>query len=260
MARLILDPVQSGTTVVYLIDDTGSQRHLREELKRIFLKLLADHQATADVRVAALVHGDIARPLNSRYTTILWDTERFTLGRGSGGPHMFGSGFKDPKDITPTDVINGINGLTLSAAREYLYPGIALAEKMMIKECPKPTPTPTVTASPIATPTPTPTPTPRPWCQRKVIVILGDGNPGRAHSDYYLYSGSEMPDALMRAVRAADIALHTLCLGTACTNHIHITPGTRAHYDLPTCCARYKGADIMKKLAELSYKGGKHYR
>ena len=234
--------------MVYLIDDTGSQKLIREQLRRIFLKLLAVHGTTADVRVAALVHGDIARVGSQKYHTGLFPHERNTLGRGNRGPHLLAPGFKEPKDISPQDVTDGINNLKLLAHREYLYPGIALAEHIITVECPAGSA--------------------KNWCKRKVIVILGDGNPGRGATDYfYPHSYSDLPEKLLYDVRIAEIELHTLCLGAACTNQIvRIPDGQKFYYDPkpPNCiteeCTGYTGTDIMKELAKRSYNKGKFYQ
>ena len=229
--------------MVYLIDDTGSQRYHREELKRIFWKLLAVHQTTDNVRVAALAHGDITRTDDELDYLELFPHERDSLGRGY--PELFTWGFTEPKHITPQHITVGIDSLTLLGRREYLYPGIALAQKMIETECKNP-----------------------PWCERKVIVVVGDGNPGQAAPDYFSPRSYALPKRLLDSVAAAEIELHTLCLGAACTNQITVREGSWLHFDRPSCtnppglmlaCIGHSGDSLMAAIARRSYKGGKYY-
>lgn len=242
----LADPVQQGATVVYLIDDTGSQINLRIQLNLLFARLLNDHGTTPNVRVAALVHG------SSPENHTLRPEERKTLGRGPAGPHMFGSGFKAPRDISRVAISNAVNSLTLNRGNEYLYPAIDLGREMIESECPA-----TVNLSQ------------KPWCESKVIVVLGDGRPGKAADDYFADASErdgvddELPEKLLARVKAAGIKVNTICLGAACVHELIRVDGARYYYDLPTCqgiqdkCIGYSGADLMQKLAELT--GGKYH-
>ena len=255
--------------MVYLIDDTSSQRNLRAQLQSAFSSLLTSYSNPRyQVRVAALVHGEPGRAYagnsSARYIN--------SLGRYPRSPDLLG-GFKAPKDISPRTATAVINTLTLTAGKEFLYVGINMARKMIETECNPPTRTPAAT----------PTPTPRPQCHRKVIVVLGDGRPGYSERTYY-YNNSlygpgpheEFPEKLLDQVKNAEIELHTFCLGAACSHQIIRSWYSRFYYDKPTCptqfplfvttpdpashtCTGYTGADIMKKLAERSYNGGKYY-
>ena len=57
--------------------------------------------------------------------------------------------------------------------------------------------------------------TAKPWCQRKVIVVLGDGDPGLtpAGADYFAASSEHLPMNLLQSLNDADIEVHALTLG-----------------------------------------------
>ena len=250
--------------VVFIIDDTASQRNLHADLNHAFSQLIAKHRNSVNVRVAALVHGELAYVEPPVYRL-----ERFqasTLGRVLS-PDLLG-GFNAPGSLSPGKVSKAINALPLRAYKELLYPAISYAMGWMTH--------PTMCGYPLDL-------SKKPWCQRKVIVVLGDGRPGQADDRYFHARGDELPNKLMEAVRHRQIELHTLCLGVACTHQIIRHAGTRFYYDMPTCpplttpplptlpptpphptppaykCLGYQGIDIMKEIAKMSYNGGRYY-
>lgn len=123
LAAFIFHPVQARTTLVYLVDDTGSQKHLRQDLNRIFLKLLDTHETTPHIRLLVLKYGGSYRPTRTPLSTL----ERDTLGATGRGPYMFSRHFKATHEISDQTVTDAINALTLNRSSEYLYPAIALA-------------------------------------------------------------------------------------------------------------------------------------
>ena len=257
--------VQDNTTIVYLIDDTGSQRNLHAELIAAFSKLLAKYRTNSTIRLAALVQGGDnsprRRPLN--------EDERRNLGRSNlirannltpiptrtPNPDIFG-GFKAPRDLSIEMISDAINDLSLSRHNEFLYPGIALAREKINGLC---------SGSSAS------------WCDHKVIVVLGDGRPGKAHDDYFDPPDGdirdELPEKLLEDLRLDGIRLDTLCLGYACTYELIRVGGTRYYYDKPTCptpvrtppttpfptdnCIRHTGKALMLQLSVLT--NGRHY-
>ena len=255
--------MQAGTTVVYIIEDTGKLVYtcpgLKGKLKRMFLDLLARNPA--NVRLAALRHGAKTQ------TYVLKMQDRKYLGGRSGGPYMFSPNPKNPKDpfrapsqIANATVTDAIDALVFSDTDEYLYPAIDLAWEMIKTECPPPaagTPTP-----PPATGTPTPTP--KPWCKHKIIVILGRGEPGKAADDYFHKTQQltdVLPEELLERLKDLNIKLHTLCLGrVTCQHKQYFRPHGHAYgppnrYYTNTATPKhlrdtgYRGGDIMRELA-----------
>ena len=268
---------------MFLIDDTSSSvtrpRSLahRRQLKSAFLNMLRVHRTTTDVRVAALRHGAILPANREWFRFILTDQERKDLGGRRGGPYMFSpdpnapgrlltnpvAPFKAPSQLSPTLVAKAIEYLDIRGLAEYLYPGIDLARQMIEEECPPGPGTPTPTPPGAGTPTPTA----KPWCQRKVIVVLGDGDPGLAAADYYgtvARVQGKFPEQLLDRVKAAGIALHTLCAGNACTEKISRSDWWHGHSgacsnsrSAAIVCVAYRGGDLMRELAE--YTGGEFH-
>ena len=229
--------------MVYLIDDSSSQGSLRQELERIFLKLLAVHKTTPDVRVLALKHGgNIPRTI----IPLTWQ-EQDTLGTSGGiAPYLFDRNFKEPKDLPPKAITDAVGGLALNRRNEYLYPAVDKALRDIEGFCSYGDP----------------------WCDRKIVVVLGDGRPGRAHSRYFDPPDGiddEIPEKLLRSVKRAGVELHTICMGPACNHEIIRVDGLRYYYDKPTCpvppskdkCLDLDGSAVMGNLA--FYTNGTYY-
>ena len=248
--------------MVYLFDDTASLYGQTSQLKRSLLRLLATYKTTPDVRVAALRHGGVSRGVQ------IYSEIYNNLGGRRGGPYMFSpdpskrSGnllknpqepFKAPSQLSRTLIKNAIDDLSLGGDAEFLYPAINLAGRMIKQECPE-----NVNLAV------------KPWCKRKIIVVLGDGEPGLASGDYYPDVGKspgELPEVLLDRINRNDVKLHTLCIGDACLVNIARETDTlrRLHFFPVACpptrnsyvCLGFRGGDLMRELAE--YTGGKYH-
>ena len=266
--------------MVYLLARTGALDGYLADIESVFQQLRHDHRTTPNLRVAALKHGAY-----NTASTIIPGYVR-TLGAPSYrpynpfGPHLFGPGFKAPAGISAGDVTNAVKSLYSKSGpypniHPYLYPGIELAREMIETECNLGPAPPMGAPAPTSTSTPTPTLTPAPWCQRKVIVILHDGNPGSAHESSYrnpvatIHNVDEPPSAMMDRVVSAGIELRTLCASPGCNHKIVRYRRAWGYYNGPSCysttdifCLNLKGEEILEKLAERTRAkgiGGKHY-
>ena len=271
--------MQTGTTVVFLIDDTSSLDGRKPQLKQAFNTMLNGIKTDHNVRVAALRHGH-----DHVFRTSLSASERVNLGGRRGGPYMFSPvptpqltpqltpqrrpirlltnptpPFKTPGQLLAgTTVTDAIDDLDLTGRTEYLYPGIALAREMIEKECLPPTPSSTPGVG-------TPTPTPKPWCSHKVIVVLGDGDPGLSDNDYHASSPrvhDVLPEKELDKIAGLGIELHTVCIGN-CTWEIIRFSASRLYNSLPRIIHRgfwytgYRGGDVMREIAK--YTGGEFH-
>ena len=177
-----MSPVQEGSVVVYVIDNTGS---LKDHKKALFDAFdgLTGGVSPPNVRLAAVKHGHASwfPPAMETLKDSLFD-------------------FRAP-DVIPVNTLRG--KFSFYYGYEQLYPGIMAAWKMIEEECP---PGDDLTA--------------KPWCQRKVIVALGDGDPGMSPSntDYFPqpYADAFLPTNLLSGLKKAGIRVDTLCVGKRC--------------------------------------------
>lgn len=255
----VVGPVDQWSTVVYLIDDTMSQRGSKALLKPAFLKLLSDWKDPLDhVRVAALRHTNI----NTRLDPVHYDSlggERYGPYMFSPDPHNPGQLLRYPSDpfkavatLSDTLVADAIDDLDAVWSNEFLYAGIDLARRAIEKECPKSDHDLLLN---------------KPWCYRKVIVVLGDGDPGTTRYHQYVNLHDKLATDVLNRVNDYDIEVHTLCFGSACDNDISYWNAwnVKWHYFHRLCPTRYpdhhrciyRGGDLMRKIAE--YTGGKFY-
>ena len=101
-------------------------------------------------------------------------------------------------------------------------------------------------------------------------MILGDGDPGLTAADYYGADAGvpgELPKQLLDQVKAAGIALHTLCVGGACPLNI-VRYSDWLHSFFEVCpvpswygigshrCVAARGGDLMRDLAEYTRANG----
>ena len=237
LENIFSESLGDNTTAVYLIDDADSPSDIRENLKFAFMQLLATHGGNSTIRIAALAHGGSGSPTR----TPLNRDERITLG-GSNYPDLFG-GFKAPGHISPRAVTNAIDNLTLSHTSEFLYPGIELARQRINLLC---------SGSSGA------------WCQRRIIVILGDGIPGKAADEYFETASDELPKKLLQDIDDDGIELHLACIGVGCRNDITRVNGTRYYYDSWSCpgppdkCILHNGITLSQGISKL-VTVGKYY-
>ena len=224
---------------MYLIDDSYSITSGKRRLKSAFLKMLDYHKRkkTPHVYVAALKQGGDKLPLTIK------PRRRSKVMMKPGNP-LFR--FRELSSLSPRKVNNALDTLTGKRRYEYLYPGIDEARMMIEAFCRKP-----------ANQLP---------CQRKVIVILSDGDPGLAHEKDFGDPKHKLPYALLDEVKRAGIELHTLCMGKSCDSEIARSSIYFRHYGNWRCgsayypkriCTGYCGGDIMRELA--TYTGGKFY-
>ena len=178
-----MSPVQEGSVVVYVIDNSPSLGLHRKALFDAFDGLTGG-ASSPNVRLAAVKHG-------YSWWKVFHSVEKIKNS-------LFN--FRAP-DAIPVNTLRG--ELSLSRYYEQLYPGIMAAWKMIEDECP---PGDDLTA--------------KPWCQRKVIVALGDGDPGISltNTDYFPqpYADAFLPTNLLSGLKNAGIRVDTLCVGKRC--------------------------------------------
>ena len=171
--------------VVYVIDNSGSLKGSEEALLDAFDDLTGG-VSLPNVQLAALKHG-----------------YRWSWGRGFHSVEKIKNSlfaFRPPDDT----LVNTLRKkLSFNNGVEQLYPGIMAAWKMIEDECP---PGDDLTA--------------KPWCERKVIVALGDGAPGTSpvNADYFPepYADAYLPTNLLSGLKNAGIRVDTLCVGYLC--------------------------------------------
>ena len=180
-----MSPVQEGSVVVYVIDNTGSLFGSTKVLFDTFDGLTGG-VSSPNVRLAAVKHGDGWMGSAPAVRTLKKNLFDFSL----------------PADI-PVDTLRA--ELTLNGGYEQLYPGIMVAWEMIEDECP---PGVDLVA--------------KPWCQRKVIVALGDGDPGASplNTDYFPQPDAYLPTNLLSGLQKAGIRVDTLCTGRECEGKI----------------------------------------
>ena len=184
-----MSPVQEGSVVVYVIDNTGSLGPHRKALFDAFDGLTGG-ASSPNVRLAALKHGygpnHFPPPAVERLKKNLFD-------------------FSLPADI-PVDTLRAELTFNYNTAYEQLYPGIMVAWEMIKEECP---PGVDLVA--------------KPWCQRKVIVALGDGDPGMSltNTDYFPQPDAYLPTNLLSGLKKAEIQVDTLCAGGDCEDGMY---------------------------------------
>ena len=228
-----MSPVQEGSVVVYVIDNTGSLVPHRKALFDAFDDLTGG-PSPPNVRLAALKHGYGSNYVHSAETL---------------KNNLFA--FRPPDDT----LVNTLQGkLSLDNMVELLYPGIMAAWKMIEDECP---PGVDLVA--------------RPWCERKVIVALGDGDPGMSwtNTDYFPQPDAYLPTNLLSGLKKAEIQVDALCVGRVCEDRIiscnDVKPGrtwfgSSSDYSMskcPTSPADPLGREIMEALS--THTGGVYH-
>ena len=173
--------------MVYVLDDTGSLRGRKNELFNAFRRISADCAAKSDARIAAFKHVaptyclriNSLSPRDARHVTKLFE-------------------LREPKDVQERDVKSHMK---FRGCLEQLFPAIDKAMEEILRLCPEGVDT-----------------NRNPWCQRKVIMVLGDGDPGAVPQQYYTqpYPNGKLPDKLLKEVKDAGIAVHTYCISQAC--------------------------------------------
>ena len=219
--------------MVYLRDDSLSLFNHQVAIYRAFGKMSSDYRAIPNVRVAAFKHINTGcQPYVLTSDDLNYVTSLF--------------GLRKPQDVRAVDVRHR---MSFYGCIELLYPGIYEAMDLIRTECPVSVDL-----------------TVKPWCGRKVIVALGDGDPGAAAQKYFSvpYPDGDFPDQLLSDVNDAGIAVNTICVDAFCGYHIWQCGGfvDPRFYDIwPSCKYLYKtprphppvrniatGAGIMEKL------------
>ena len=187
-----MSPVQEGSVVVYVIDNSGSLFHSFDAKEALFDAFggLTGGVSSPNVRVAALKHGYgppyLPPPAMETLKKNLFD-------------------FSLPADV-PVDTLRAELTFKNATAWEQLYPGIMAAKEMIEVECPK-------DVDLVA----------KPWCQRKVIVALGDGDPGMSwtNTDYFPQPDAYLPTNLLSGLKKAEIQVDTLCVREWCKDEMY---------------------------------------
>lgn len=182
--------MQPGAVVVYVIDVTSSQQVRRDEMLAAFERLIADHQSTPDVRVAAIKHG-YASHYSGEDSDIVPVPEAEDLKN-----NLFG--LRPPGAVPLASLKDKKTGIALSRAHEQLYPAIDAARLMIEDEC---------QGFDLTT---------KPWCRNKVIVAMGDGDPGVSRTDGNYYDSANpktpLPENLLSSLSVAGVRVDTLCI------------------------------------------------
>ena len=178
-----MSPVQEGSVVVYVIDNSGSLEPHKEALFDAFDDLTG-RASLPNVQLAALKHG---------YSGT-WERDFHSVETLKNSLFAF-----RPPDDTLANTLRG--ELSFSHYYEQLYPGIMAAWKMIEVECPKDVDLDA-----------------KPWCERKVIVALSDGDPGMSwtNADYFPQPDAFLPTNLLSGLQKAGIRVDTLCTGRDC--------------------------------------------
>ena len=221
---MILDSVQDGTSLVYVLDDTESLSTSKAKLLSTFENLAARHQSTPNVQVAVIKQG-------GGYST-LPGTVRFK--------QIYG--FVSPGQLLASKIDSE---LTLSAESEWLESGVAQAQRMINDECP---PGADLTSNP--------------WCRHKVIVVLSDGDPGVVEGKHYHSSHDNLPEKLLNSISNDGIVVNTICIvttlvkGNSCYDKTLVTfiyTDGNVTYKTFTMTAK----DRFEKMSTMT--GGKYY-
>ena len=217
--------------VVYVIDDSSSLKGSEEALLDAFDDLTGG-VSLPNVQLAALKHG------------YRW----FWFGKGFHSVEKIKNSlfaFRPPDDT----LVNTLRKkLSFNNGVEQLYPGIMAAWKMIEDECP---PGDDLTA--------------KPWCERKVIVALGDGTPGTSpvNADYFPepYADAYLPTNLLSGLKNAGIRVDTLCVGYWCEFGVGRSELTKGRYRFDfffsTPPADPLGREIMEALS--THTGGVYH-
>lgn len=188
----------------------------------------------SDVRIAALRHTDAGAICPPRNTSV-------DLSRGVA--EVFS--FREPKDVRGGSIGAGMK---FSGCLEFLYPGLDQAKDKILGLCPA--------GSTDA------------WCQRKVIMVLGDGDPGAAPQRYYkaAYPNDIFPKQLLENITNAGIVVNAGCVGVGCATPVKQCdgfPDPRVYEDPAFPCTggqtnvTSRAEDILVGIASLTK--GKYY-
>ena len=180
-----MSPVQEGSVVVYVIDNSGSLEPHKEALFDAFDDLTG-RASLPNVQLAAVKHGysqdlraGLPRRQSKRSRTACLLSVRRTI----------------PWPIHYEEKLYFNYGITNS-----FYSAIMAAWEMIKDECP-----PGVDLDV------------KPWCERKVIMALGDGDPGvspmNADDFPQPYADAFLPTNLLSGLQKAGIRVDTLCVG-----------------------------------------------
>ena len=184
-----MSPVQEGSVVVYVIDNSDSIRDHKEALFDAFDDLTG-RASLPNVELAAVKHGFDAL---GRTPSPAMETLKNSL-----------FAFRPPDDT----LVNTLRKkLSFNNGVEQLYPGIMAAWEMIDDEC--------LPGDLVAT---------KPWCEHKVIVVLGGGDPGvfptNKHYFRQPYADANLPTNLLSGLNKAGIKVDTLCVGSVCEARI----------------------------------------
>ena len=223
-----MSPVQEGSVVVYVIDDTGSIKYHAKALFDAFDRLTGG-VSLSNVRLAAVKHGHS------------WGSAPLAMEKIKDS--LFD--FRAP-DAIPVNTLRG--ELSFSRYHEQLYPGIMAAKEMIEVECPKDVDLDV-----------------KPWCQRKVIVVLGDGEPGTSpeSTDYFPqpYADVLLPTNLLSGLKNAGIQVDTLCIGWWCQFRVGRSELKEGRYwfysGLRTSTPNLLGSELMEAIS--SQTGGVYH-
>ena len=186
----------------------------------------AEYQTIPNLKVAAIKHAVSS-----------WHSVDESMVNGFKG-NLFG--FKAPKDV-PLAKINEVDGK--GGGREQLYPAIEAARRMLQDECPAGVDMES-----------------KPQCQRKVIVVIGDGDPGisSTDSDYFAAPNdykTKVAEALLTRVEKSDIRVDTICIDKqSCHRGMFVKQvweGTVEFYSAShTTGALYTGDYVLRNIAK----------
>ena len=208
--------------VVYVIDDSSSLKGSEEALLDAFDDLTGG-VSLPNVQLAALKHG-----------------YRWFWGRGFHSVEKIKNSlfaFRPPDDT----LVNTLRKkLSFNNGVEQLYPGIMAAKEMIEVECPKDVDLDV-----------------KPWCQRKVIVALGDGEPGTSpvNADYFPepYADAFLPTNLLSGLKKAGIQVDTLCISRWCKIGVGRSELKKGRYwfdsGFRTSTPNLLGREIMEALS-----------
>ena len=171
--------------VVYVIDNSGSLVPHRKALFNAFDDLPGG-ASPPNVQLAAVKHGYSQAAAASPQAIETLKNSLFA--------------FRPPDDT----LANTLRGkLYFNYGNEQFYSAIMAAWEMIKDECP-----PGVDLDV------------KPWCERKVIMALGDGDPGvspmNADDFPQPYADAFLPTNLLSGLKNAGIRVDTLCVGERC--------------------------------------------
>ena len=217
-----MSPVQEGSVVVYVIDNSGTLGPHRKALFDAFDRLTGG-ASSPNVRLAAVKHGHS------------WWKDFHSVEKIKNS--LFD--FRAP-DAIPVDTLRAELTFYHYTAYEQLYPGIMAAKEMIEVECPKDVDLDV-----------------KPWCQRKVIVALGDGEPGTSpvNADYFPepYADAFLPTNLLSGLKKAGIQVDTLCISRWCKIGVGRSELKKGRYwfdsGFRTSTPNLLGREIMEALS-----------